>query len=296
MTDGERWARDALLALRDAGFRRAAWWRFLAASFARASQTRRARPALARQARAWSATALLAGHAARRLAHGRSLPTPSTATWTASWLAGAAMLDWHLGMLEGPAGEPHERLRPADALTMTRGWLAPFIAVSRDAGAFSVLVAAAGASDLLDGWLARRAGPTRLGRELDTIADVAVKLAAARAARRAGWLSPTTGRLLSGCQVAGVATAATAYFRTGQPPGDQAGRPARWIAPFLIGALALAPQAPRAADRIVRAASMAALAVAFRRHTTTTEERDTRSWVRQAQGSERLRANDCRHY
>src|ERR671931_122321 len=184
MTDGERWARDALLALRDAGFRRAAWWRFLAASFARASQTRRA--------------------------------------------------------------------RPADALTMTRGWLAPFIAVSRDAGAFSVLVAAAGASDLLDGWLARRAGPTRLGRELDTIADVAVKLAAARAARRAGWLSPTTGRLLSGCQVAGVATAATAYFRTGQPPGDQAGRSARWIAPFLIGALALAPQAPRAADRIVR--------------------------------------------
>jgi hypothetical protein len=265
MTPGERWASEELRALRAAGFRPRAWQRFLEASFDRAADSRRAYPALTRQARAWSGTALLAGHAARRAARSRGLAAPSAPAWTAWSLTGAAMLDWHLGMLEGPHGERRDRLRAADALTLSRCWLAPFVAATTAGAPFSTLIAAAGATDYLDGRLARRSGPTRLGRDLDTIADVAVKLAAARAARRAGWLTPDTTCLLAGCQLAGVTAVAGAYFRTGRSPAGVAA--ARWVAPPLLGGVALAPHAPGAANRLVRAASLATLIIALPRHT-----------------------------
>ena len=60
------------------------------------------------------------------------------------------MLDWHLGMLEGPGGEVRERLRLADALTLSRLAAAPFVGGAARRGAqFSALVAAAGATDPL---------------------------------------------------------------------------------------------------------------------------------------------------
>jgi hypothetical protein len=268
MTAGERWAADELAAVRAAGFRPAAWWRFLAASWQRATETRRARPALTRQARAWSATALLAGHAARRAARILGVAAPSARGWTAWSLASAAMLDWHLGMLEGPDGEGRDRLRAADALSLTRAGLAPFIAATspdapRSRAAFSALIATGAATDLLDGRLARRTGATRLGRDIDTIADVALKLAAARAARQARWLTPKTTRLFATCQVAGVAVVAATYFRSGRRPAGEGLAEPRWTAPPLLCGLALAPHAPRMANALVGAASLATLTIAL---------------------------------
>ncbi len=40
MTDGERWTREALAALRADGYAPGAWWRFLGASHGRAAATR----------------------------------------------------------------------------------------------------------------------------------------------------------------------------------------------------------------------------------------------------------------
>jgi len=48
LTDGERWAAQALSDLRRRGYRPRAWQRFLGDSLARAWATRRARPGLAR--------------------------------------------------------------------------------------------------------------------------------------------------------------------------------------------------------------------------------------------------------
>jgi hypothetical protein len=56
MTEGERWAREALAELRE----RRSLPRFLMASHRRAAATRARRPRLARQARAWSAAGAVA--------------------------------------------------------------------------------------------------------------------------------------------------------------------------------------------------------------------------------------------
>ena len=61
------------------------------------------------------------------------------------------MLDWHLGMVETEDGRPRP-LGPADALTSTRAWLVP-VAADRPS---PLVCAAAAATDVLDGRLARR--------------------------------------------------------------------------------------------------------------------------------------------
>jgi hypothetical protein len=102
-TEGERWARDQLRAVRAARYRPAAGWRFLAASLERAATVRRMRPALARQSRRWAAAGLA-----------------------------------------GPDGEPFERLSAADAASLARIALVPFVASARPRrGPFVALVAAA---------------------------------------------------------------------------------------------------------------------------------------------------------
>jgi phosphatidylglycerophosphate synthase len=270
MTAGERWAADELLALRASAFRPAAWQRFLSASFRRATESRRARPNVARQARAWAAAALLVGHAARRAARILGVASPSARAWTAWSLVSAAMLDWHLGMLEGPDGERRDRLRAADALSLARAELAPFVAAAgvdapRSRAAFSALIATGAVTDLLDGRLARRTGETRLGRDTDTVADVTLKLAAARAARQARWLTPTTTRVFATCQVAGIAVVAGTYLRRGRRPARERLAEPRWTAPPLMCGLALAPYAPRIANVLVGTASLTTLTLALRR-------------------------------
>ena len=91
----------------------------------------------------------------------------------------AAMLDWHLGMLETPDGRP-SNLGPADAATLLRAWLVPAVADSS-----SLPLCAIGfATDALDGPLARCTAPTRLGRDMEAVVDAT--FVAPHCAARAG--------------------------------------------------------------------------------------------------------------
>lgn len=182
------------------------------------------------------------------------------------------MLDWHLGMVEGPKGEDRERLTAADAVTLTRLWSAPILAAqdqpTRDSRrVFAALIATAAASDVLDGPLARRAGSTRLGGDLDTIADAVTLASAARAARRAGWLPTGAARLVAVRSSLPVAVVAATYFRTGQRPASDCFGATRRLAPVLLGGLAAAPFSARAGATLTSAASLASLALYKKRAT-----------------------------
>ena len=91
------------------------------------------------------------------------------------------MLDWHIGMLESEDGRPRN-LGAADACTLVRVWLVPAAADTPQPW----MCALAFASDGLDGRLARASVPTRLGRDLEGLADAAFAVAALRGARRPG--------------------------------------------------------------------------------------------------------------
>jgi hypothetical protein len=112
MTAGEQWAATELDELRAGRFHPRAWQRFLSASFERATETRRHRPPLARQARAWSAAGLGAG---LLVCGSPRFPSPRPSRFALWWLATAAMLDWHLGMLEGPKGRRSQSCSPSPA-------------------------------------------------------------------------------------------------------------------------------------------------------------------------------------
>lgn len=268
MTSGERWTSEQLLTLRNARYTPPAWGRFLAACAHRAGETRRARPQLARQAHVWSATGHIAGLTAASALRRADIAAPLPAPWTAWCLATAAMLDWHLGMLEGPDGERRDLLTTADALTLMRIGLVPFLAATgrgsrRDAWAFSALSAASAITDVLDGTIARRTGPTRLGRDLDGIADALARLAAARAARRAGWLSAAAGGLVAARHTAPLALVAACYFRTGRRPTTGGFGDKPWGPIALHGGLTLAPGSPRIGSTLVASASLVTAARAL---------------------------------
>jgi phosphatidylglycerophosphate synthase len=154
------------------------------------------------------------------------------------------MLDWHLGMAEGGDGRPRERLTAADAVTLARFWLVPAApSAARSHVGLPLLIAAGGLSDWLDGVLARRAGRTRLGRDLDTTADLAFVLAIATAARRAGRLDRTGFWLLAGRQGLGLVLALAAVFGRARRPAIRA---RRWGAALRVaGLLASTAGAPR---------------------------------------------------
>ena len=103
LTEGERWARTELERLIDRRFSPAAVAGFLAASFRRSADIRRARPELARQARRWTAI----GAAAWLLPPFRARARAGLAWWALVSL----MLDWHLGMVETPAAVGAELAR-----------------------------------------------------------------------------------------------------------------------------------------------------------------------------------------
>ncbi len=238
-TAGERWAAHALAEVRTARFSPGATAAFLAASFARAAENRGGRPRLALQARRWSAAGAGIALTARSALARREAAVPRRGTLIA-WLAfEALMLDWHLGMIEGLGGEPRAALSAADALTLARGALAPFAAAAPpSAPLFLSLLAFGGASDLLDGRLARRAGPTRFGRDFDTLADLAFRGAAVHGARRAAWLDASAARALAARQLLLVSGAAWHWLARSQRPPHDPGRVARWDAPPLLLGLA----------------------------------------------------------
>jgi hypothetical protein len=219
-TEGERWAREELerLRLTPGGVAR-----FLAASWRRSGEVRRARPELARRAWSWMAVG-----GVLYVVTGR----PRGLRW---WAACAVMLDWHLGMFETEDGRPRN-LGLADALTLGRAWLVP---VALDAPGPLVCLAAA-ASDTLDGPAARRAGPTRAGRDLEGLVDACFAAAALRGARRRGWLgrAPVAGELAR--IGAGFLYAVGVWFGRAAPPPAALLHAARWTTALRVAGLVTA--------------------------------------------------------
>lgn len=81
-----------------------------------------------------------------------------------------------MGPAEGPPDLPaaHAALNLANMISFARLCAVPaaiYLVIDRDWGPAFALFAAAGISDAIDGWLARRHGSTALGAALDPLAD-----------------------------------------------------------------------------------------------------------------------------
>jgi hypothetical protein len=151
------------------------------------------------------------------------------------WAAVALMLDWHLGMVETEDGRPRP-LGPADALTLLRVWLAPAVLDEPR----PALVALAGASDVLDGVVARAGEPTRIGRDLEGLADACFAVAALRGARRRELVGATvTAAELTRLGV-GLGYALAVWFGTAAAPDPALLRAARLTTPARVGGLVAA--------------------------------------------------------
>jgi phosphatidylglycerophosphate synthase len=154
--------------------------------------------------------------------------------WAAVW----QMLDWHLGMAEGGDGCRRRRLSPADAATLTRFWLVPLVfGARRTRVGFPSVIVLGGLSDVIDGSLARRHGRTRLGRDLDTTADLAFVGTAAVAASRVGKLPPFAAYAVGGRCLLGTAVALAVAFGRARRPAIRA---RTWGAAMRVGGLAVA--------------------------------------------------------
>lgn len=154
------------------------------------------------------------------------------------WLAVWQMLDWHLGMAEGGDGKPRERLSPADALTLTRFWLVPLApGLRRSRHGLPTVILVGGLTDWLDGALARHVGRTRLGRDLDTTADLAFLGVVGASARAAGRLPKLGAWALAARYSLGVTVALAATFARARRPAIRA-RP--WGAGLRVAGLAIA--------------------------------------------------------
>ena len=161
-------------------------------------------------------------------------------------------------MVDGPRGECRERLSAADALTLTRFWLAPLAAWPSTRSSFAALVAAGAISDIADGRVAARRGPTRLGQDLDATADIAFFGAAAAGAASRRWLRPRAVAWLGLRYGASLGFVACHYFLRAAPPLRASGR---WASPLLVaGLLAAAARRPRTAEALLVAASLLPLA------------------------------------
>lgn len=238
ITPGELWTREQLTTLLARRFSPPAIAGFLMASQRRAGEVRRARPALARQARRWMATGAAAWVA---------LAVAGAEPWRrrlraglAWWGAGAAMLDWHLGMVETADGRPRP-LGPADALTLLRVWLVP---VAADTPA-PLVVGVGAMSDVLDGVLARATEPSRLGRDLEGLADACFAAAALGGARRRGWLGRGAAVAESTRLGVGLAYALVVYFGAAEAPHARVLRAGRVTTPVRVAGMLAAGRGRR---------------------------------------------------
>ncbi len=266
LTEGELWAREQLGRLLAARFGPHAVARFLAASQQRANAIRRARPELARQEAVWGATG-----AAAWIVLARAGPASFRGRGRAGlggWALTLLMLDRHLGMVETEDGRPRA-LGAADAATLLRAWLAPAVA-GRPTSALCVL---GFATDVLDGRLARRAEPTRLGRDLEGLVDAAFQAAALRGARR----QRAVGRIPVAAELGrlggGFGYALLVYLASSEAPDPHVLRAGRLSAPLRAAGLFAAGRGRRRlADALLLAGSAAALGAVAR-----TSERARRS-------------------
>jgi phosphatidylglycerophosphate synthase len=258
VTEGERWARDALASLRAGRFRPTAVAQFLLASQRRANETRARRPGLARQARAW--TAIGAAAWAVPAALGAQPLRRRAGAGLAWWGLTSLMLDWHLGMVETEEGEPRA-LGAADACTLARAWLVP-LAAERP----GPLVCCLGfGSDGLDGALARRGRPTRAGRDLEGLADLAFAAAALRGAVRCGGLGHRAAAAEAARMLCGFALTWASYLGAARPPDPGLKRAARTTTPLrMAGIFAAGLGRRRAADALVTTGALAGVAASAR--------------------------------
>ena len=254
-TQGEAWTREQLELLLTARFRPAAVVGFLVASQRRAHEVRRARPQLARREATWAATGAVGWLA---LAAGRVEPFHTRLrSGLAGWAATLVMLDWHLGMLETPGGQPRN-LGPADATTLLRAWLVPAVA-HRPSPA---LCALGFATDALDGQLARATAPTRLGRDLEGLVDVAFGSAVLRGLRQRGCLGRPVVVAEAVRLCAGLAYGLGSYLARARPPDRHMLRAARVVTPLRAAGLMLAATGrSRTAEGFLLAASAASVAL-----------------------------------
>jgi len=108
LTEGELWTAEALLELRRGRYHPAAWSEFIRRSLERADETRRACPALAREARRWGVIGAAAWLAACRLATRHSSvslnPWPGLLWWHRSGRCSTGIWAWPRVETEGSAG------------------------------------------------------------------------------------------------------------------------------------------------------------------------------------------------
>jgi hypothetical protein len=202
----------------------------------------------------WGALALAGAEPFRRRT------SAFAAWWALTWL----MLDWHIGMIETEDGRPRN-LGPADACTLARVWLVP-AAADTPAAWMSAL---AFVTDGLDGRLARASEPTRIGRDLEGLADWAFAAAALRGAVRRGWLSRGAGAAELARLGSGLGYALYVWFGSARAPDPRAVHAARVTTPLRSAGLVAAGLGHRAtADALViggAAWSASAIAVALAR-------------------------------
>jgi cardiolipin synthase len=178
MNDGERWTQAQLTELRASRFTPRAWRCFFAASFDRAAAARRERRRAQRQALLVAAVGFIPWAVAAALGG-----IPLAAAGAGWWTLVVLMLEWHLGMLDGL-----DRLGPANVLGLARAAVVPAVLLLPIVPA-TALFLAAGATDGIDGFLARRRGETtRLGFWLDATTDTLLLIAGTAAALQANLL------------------------------------------------------------------------------------------------------------
>ncbi len=142
---------------------------------------------------------------------------------------------------------------PADALTLARAFLVPVIADDLDTAALTT----AAVSDVLDDMAARATVPTRAGRDLEGLVDVAVLAAALRCARRTGRLSPAVIALELGRITAGFGYTVAVYFARTQPPSRTVLRAGRLTTPLRLTGLIVAGRGwRRSADALLATGSL----------------------------------------
>ena len=198
------WTEETLASLRAARFTPRAWLAFLSASFRRARELRTTYPRAHR-----TLLAVAAGGAAVWLALGIAGEQRLAAVAAPWWLAACLMADWHLGMLDR-----RDRFGAANTLTLLRAGTVPAILLLGRHPAGLALFAAAGASDVLDGFVARSRGETtRLGLWLDGSVDGLVLTAAALVA-----LPAWAGALVISRHLLPWAVIGASYFLRAQRP------------------------------------------------------------------------------
>lgn len=234
MTAGEAWARDLLEELRAQRYRPRAWACFIAQSFARARVIRAERAREHRQTLLVGAAGLVAWAAVGGLHPWLAL------AGTAWWLVAIAMVDWHLGMLEGESGRPLHRLGLANLLSLSRAAVVPLVPVAAPVLLAAILIPA-GATDAVDGPVARaRDEATRLGAWLDGGSDALLLSAAAVGAARHDLLPWWAATVVLGRYGLQALAVALAYFVRAQSPWRPAPASARASGLVLFAGLAFA--------------------------------------------------------